>query len=163
MTAMKIVKNPRTDVDVQLLSDVFPDLLPDGREITHGQIEAILKMPRSASRYQTVVRRWRRQIFQERRVYLDGMLAQGRGLIALTPDEMVRFANRRVRAAGRQVKKGLVVAGAPSDVQLSEQMRRYRSLMSVALAKIVSTQRAALRDLGKALAPQKQLPRASGQ
>lgn len=152
--------NPSTAADVQLLWDVFPDLLPDGREITHAQIEAVLKMRHQSSRYRSVVTKWRRQLFRERGVYLDGQVAQGRGFIALAPDEMVRFGNRRVREAGRKFRKGLAVLAAPRDEDLSLDMRRYRQLLEATVVKITHDNRSALRDVARAMAPQPQLPRA---
>lgn len=161
MTALrgKIEKNPRTDVDVQLLRDVFPDLLPDGREVTHAQIETVLSEARISARYKRVVAKWRRQLLMERGIWLDGLLAQGRGFVALTPDEMVRFGNRGVRAAGRKLRKALVVASTPNDAALSDQTRRWRGLLTIAMEKIAQEHKTTLREVGKALAPMKQLPR----
>jgi hypothetical protein len=154
-----IVKNPRTDVDVALLRDVFPDLLPDGREVTHSQIEAALRTTRITPRYKNVVGKWRKQVLQERGVWLDGMYAHGRGFVCLTPDEMVRFGNRGVRQAGRKIRKALMVASTPDDVALSEEMRKYRGLLTVAMEKIARDHKSILREVSKSLAPMKQLPR----
>lgn len=160
---MKLIKNPRTDVDVALLNAVFPDLLPDGREITHEQVEAVLKMNRAMNRYRAVTSRWRRNLLSERGVYLDGQLAQGRGFIVLTPDEMVRFGNRSVRTAGRKLRKAIAVVAAPKDEQLSENTRRYRQLLGAAIEKIEAENRSSIRAIGKSLAPMKQLPRAANE
>lgn len=159
---MKIVKNPRTEADVQLLLSVFPDVVQDGRRITHEQIEIVLKMTKLTSRYRTVVNRWRRVLFTERRVFLDGRIGDGSGFIALTPDEMVRFANREVRASGRKLKKALAVGSAPNDAELSVGMLKYRQLLEAAMLRIAQEQRTVLRAVSKALPPMKQLPRASG-
>jgi hypothetical protein len=156
---VKIEKNPLTDVDVQLLCDVFPDLLPDGRLITHEQIEAALREHRITSRYKRVVEKWRRRLLDERSVFLDGMVANGRGFVALTPDDMVRFGNRNVRSIGRKLRKTLKVMLTPDDAALSEDTRRYRGLLTVALEKINAEQRSVLREVTRALAPMKQLPR----
>jgi len=156
---LKIVKNPRTDVDVQLLCDVFPDLLPDGREITHAQVEAALHANRRTARYRTVVAKWRRRVMRERCVFLDGISAQGRGFVALTPDEMVRYGNRNVRHAGRKIRKALAVASTPDDRSLSEETRKYRALLTVAMTKILAQHGDSLRDVSRALQPMKQLPR----
>lgn len=155
---LRIIKNPNTDADVQLLRTVFPDLLPDGREVTHEQIEAALRESRKSSRYKRTVNKWRRQLFAERRVFLDGQTASGRGFVALTPDEMVRFANRRVREVGRKLRKAIAVASAPNDVELSEDVRRYRGLLEAAMVKMAAENRTTLRDVTRALAPMKQLP-----
>jgi hypothetical protein len=156
---MKIEKNPRNDVDVALLSKVFPDLLPDGREIAHEQIEAVLTMNRAQSRYRTVVQKWRKQLLAERGIWLDGQLAHGRGFIVLTPDEMVRFGNRGVRAAGRKLRHALAVVSAPKDEQLSDDTRKYRGLLEAAIVKIAAENKSTIRAIGKALTPMKQLPR----
>ena len=157
---MRIEKNPRTDVDVALLMAVFSDLLPDGREIAHEQIEAVLTTNRATSRYRTVTNKWRRDLLNERGVYLDGQMAHGRGFVVLTPNEMVRFGNRSVRAAGRKFRRALAVVAAPKDEDLSADPRRYRALLSAAIEKIASENRHTLRSIGKALAPPQQLPRA---
>jgi|SRR5262245_51813122 len=159
---MTIEKNPRTDVDVQMLWTVFPDILPDGREITHEQLEAVLHESRVTSRYRRVTEKWRKRLLVERSVWLDGMCAGGRGFIALTPDEMVRFSNRGVRAAGRKIRRMLHIAAVPADVALSEDVRRYRALLMVAMEKIAQEHQGTLRAVSKALAPQKPLPRAAG-
>lgn len=155
---MRIVKNPNTDADAQVLWTVFPDLLPDGRQVTHEQIEAALREGRKSSRYRRVVTNWRRRLFTERRVYLDGQVASGRGFIALTPDEMVRFANRRVREAGQRIRKAIAVASSPSDAELSGDVRRYRNLLEAAMVKMAHENKTALREVSKALAPMEQLP-----
>lgn len=155
----QIVKSPRTDIDVQQLASVFPDLIPDGREITHEQIEAVLSESRKSARYKRVVTRWRRGLLQERGLYLDGQVAQGRGFVVLTPDEMVRFGNRKVRSAGKMFRKALAVAATPNDNALSDDVRRWRGLLTVAVEKIAAEHRTVLRDVSRALTPQKQLPR----
>ena len=157
-----IIKNPTTDVDVKLLRDVFPDLVPDGREITHEQIEAVLRVSKISARYRRVVAKWRRQLLQERSVYLDGLQANGRGFVVLTPDEMVRFANRRVREAGRKVRKNIHIAALPNDAALSDDVRRWRALLLVAVEKISREHSRALREVSKSLAPARQLPRVVG-
>ena len=130
---MTIQKNPAIEADVRLLLTVFPDLLPDGRVILHEQLEATLKMSRLTSRYRTVVTKWRKVVFNERRVELDGRSAEGRGYVVLTPDEMVRYGNRNVRAAGRKIQKAIQVASAPNDEELSTDVRRYRMLLMGAI------------------------------
>lgn len=156
---MTIEKNPRTNVDVDLLWKVFPDLLPDGREVTHEQIEAVLHESRLSARYRRVVAKWRRQLLNEKGVCLDGQMAHGRGFVALTPDEMVRFGNRQVRQAGRKIRKGLQVASAPDDAALSADVKRYRGLLMTAMEKIHQSHKGMLRDVSRALAPIRQLPR----
>lgn len=159
----KIVKNPRTDVDVELLRKVFPDLLPDGREVLHSQIESVLGSSRLTSRYKRVVTKWRRGLLLERSVWLDGMLADGRGFVALTADEMTRFGNRAVRATGRKLQRAIAVVMAADEHELSESARLWRGKLIMAMEKMTADQRAALRDISKALRPIKQLPRAGGE
>ncbi|HWB15960.1 MAG TPA: hypothetical protein VG538_06085 [Vicinamibacterales bacterium] len=152
-------RDPQNDADVRLLMQVFPDILPDGRTITHAQLEGALKLSRVSSRYKTVVNKWRKILQAERCVYLDGMIGRGHGFVSLTPDEMVRFSNRTVRASGRKLKKALAVVSMPDDHQLSQDTLKYRGLLQAALEKISVEQRAAIRDVTRALAPMKQLPK----
>lgn len=159
---MKFVKNPEHDADVRRLLQVFPDILPDGRCLTHEQIEAAITCSRLSSRYRAVVHKWRRVLLTERSVYLDGLSASGKGFVSLTPDEMVRYGNRGVRFAGRKLRKALAVVSLPNDAALSEDTRRYRGLLETAIAKITHEQRIALRDVSRSLAAPKQLPRAQG-
>lgn len=156
---MKIVKNPRNDVDVEMLKKVFPDLLPDGREITHEQLETVLQTPRTLSRYHTVINKWRKQLLHERGLWLDGHVLHGRGFVVLEPDAMVHYANRGVRSAGRKLRKNLAIMSAPKDIELSEDTRRYRRLLEAAVVKITTENRKTLREVGRALTPPKQLPR----
>jgi hypothetical protein len=153
--------DPKNEADVQQLLRIFPDILPDGRLITHEQIEAALSMSRLSAKYRSVVTKWRRVLQYERCIYLDGLSSKGRGFVSLTPDEMIRFGNRGVRAAGRKLRRALQVVSLPDDAALSEETRKYRGLLSLAMEKIIADHRSALRDVSRALAPIKQLPRAS--
>lgn len=157
----RIYKDPQNDADVRRLQQVFPDLLPDGRRISHEQIETCLRLSRLSSRYKTVVGKWRRLIFTERRIWLDGRAAEGFGFVVLTPDEMVRFANREVRASGRKLKKAIAIASAPDDSELSADVLRYRKVLEIAALKIAQEHRHSLHEVGKALRPMQQLPRAA--
>jgi hypothetical protein len=152
-------QDPQTEVDVRHLMGVFSDLLPDGRLVGHGQIEAAITVSRTDARYRTVVRKWRKELLDERGVFLDGLSANGQGFVALTPDEMVRHGNRGVRMAGRKLTRALMVMSVPADVALSEEMRRYRGRLSVAVESIARQNKAALREVTRALAPMPTLPR----
>lgn len=50
----------------------------------------------------------------------------------------------------------------PDDEELSFESRRYRGLLQVAMERIASEHKSALRDISKALAPMRQLPKVSG-
>lgn len=152
-------RNPNTDEDVRQLQIVFGDLLPDGRLVTHQQIEAVIGVSHLTAHYRTVTNRWRKLLVAERSVYLDGVAAQGSGFVSLTPDEMVRFGNRGARIAGRKVLRSMAVMSLPDDAALSEGMRRYRARLSMAVAQIAETHRTQLRDVSRALAPTPSLPK----
>lgn len=156
----KIVKNPLTAVDVQRLWTAFPDLLPDGRVITHDQIEAVLQEPRTSARYRRVVSKWRRQLWTERSVVLDGISARGRGYVSVTNEEMPRQGHRDGRVGLRKIKKAIAVAATPEDAALSEHTRRYRLLFVAAMEKTVRDHQRTLKDVMQALGPVKQLRQA---
>lgn len=161
----RIERDPRTDADVQRLLQVFDDLLPDGRTIKHEQIEAALTLNRLSSRYRTVTNKWRRVLQHERAIVLDGRAAEGQGFVSLTPDDMIRFSNRGVRALGRRIRKLMAIASVPSDAQLSADMAKYRHRLAMAIAQIAGTHGSSIRDVSRSLQPLKQLPQrvASGQ
>lgn len=155
--------NPRINADVQLLLGRYRDLIPDGRIIAHEEIESLLKLNRKQGRYQTVTNKWRRVLLEEQRVYLDGRSSRGVGFTVLTPDDMVRFGNREIRAVGRRVRKAIQVAGLPDPSSLTtSDLRNYQARLMVACHQIESTHKRALIDLTQVLRPARGLPRASG-
>ena len=157
----QFVRNPRIEADVQLLLGRFRDLLPDGRIVAHEEVEALLQLNRKANRYQTVTTRWRRVLLDEQRIFLDGRSALGHGFKSLTPDDMVRYSNRRVRSVGRILKKAIYVAGLPDPSELSSsELRTFQARLFVACEQVLSTHRRVLVDLTKAMQPPRQLPRA---
>lgn len=160
----RFIRNPSIEADVTLLLGRFRDLIPDGHLIAHEEIESLLKLSRKQSRYQTVTNRWRRVLLDEQRLFLDGRSALGTGFKVLTPDEMIRYSNRRVRAVGRVLRKAIQVASLPNPDELtSGQLRTYQARLMVAAEQVLGTHRRVLIDLTKALQPPRQLPRAMGQ
>lgn len=162
MKQARFDRNPRIDADVQLLLGRFRNLLPDGRVLQHVEIETLLKLPRASSRYRTVTNKWRRVLFDEQHVYLDGRAAHGDGFVALTPDEMIRFANRRVRAVGRALGKAIKIIATPRAEDLTDNsLRIYQARLLVVTEQVLQTHKHALLDMTKALRPSPVLPRAS--
>jgi len=153
-------RNPRIDADVDLLLGRFRDLVPDGRVVAHEEIESLLKIGRKQSRYQTVTTKWRRVLLQEQRVFLDGRSALGRGFVSLTPDDMIRYSNKRVRQVGRMIRKAIQVASLPEPSELkNSEMRNYQARLLLACEQVAQAHRHVLVDLTKALQPARQLPR----
>lgn len=160
MKPARLERNPRVDADVQVLLGRFRDLIPDGRIIAHEEIETLLKLNRRQGRYLTVTGKWRKVLLNEQRVFLDGRSAGGRGFSVLTPDEMIRYSNKRVRQVGRILRKAIQVASLPDPSELkSSEMRNYQARLFVACEQLVSTHKHVLLDLTKALQPPRQLPR----
>lgn len=158
---MTIEKNPKVASDVELLLGRFRDLLPDGRLIAHSEIESLLSLDRKQSRYHTVTAKWRAVLLTEQRVFLDGRSANGNGFISLTPDEMVRYSNRRVRQVGRILRKAITVGSLPDPSELkSSEMRTYQARLLLLCEQVVQTHKRGLVDLTRALQPPRQLPRA---
>jgi|GraSoiStandDraft_4_1057263.scaffolds.fasta_scaffold146857_2 hypothetical protein len=155
-------RNPRIDADVQLLLGRFRNLLPDGRVLQHVEIEGLLQLTRTSSRYRTVTDKWRRVLFDEQHVFLDGRSAHGEGFTALTPDEMIRFANRRVRAVGKALHKAIKIIATPQPGDLTDNsLRIYQARLLVVTEQVLNTHKHALLDMTKALRPAPVLPRAS--
>lgn len=148
----------RTDADVRLLTERFSGILPDGRLISHEDIEAAVGLDREDSRYKTVTKHWRRVLFEEQRIFLDGRAAEGHGFKALAPDEMVRYANREVRAVGRRLKRALIVAATPSDDEIADPNNRaYRARLLSATEQIAQAHGRVMKELSAALRPPRQL------
>lgn len=159
MAKTQFVKEPRTDADVGRLLATFT-IRPDGHIISHDAIEQCVTLRRQDARYRTVTNHWRRRVFQEQRVFLDGRTAEGRGFKALTPDEMVRYSNRQVRAIGRQLKRALIIAATPTDDEIVDpHTRAYRTRLLSAAEQIAAAHDRVLRDIGGALKRPAQLPR----
>jgi hypothetical protein len=161
-TNARFMKQPRIDADVQLLLGRFRDLLPDGTVIQHAEIERLLNLKRRDGRYQTVTKRWRQVLFEEQRIFLDGRAALGQGFKSLTPDDMVRYSNKRVRAIGRLLRKAIAVAALPQPNELSTDARVYQARLLLAAEQIMTTHKRVLVDLSTALKPPRQLPRVAG-
>jgi len=124
----KIIANPRIEADVELLRKAFPNMEPEGQIIRHTELEALLKMRRSQSRYKTVTRKWRDLVFQETQCYLDGRTAEGQGFRVLNGDQMVRCGARKIRSAGKLTRQAVVVLAAPADGAISDSnARSYRA------------------------------------
>lgn len=152
------LREPRTDLDVKLLLEQFPNLLPDGRLLTHETVERILRIGRDKAHYRTVTDHWRKAVFQEQRIFLDGRSAQGHGFKALTPDEMVRYANREVRAVGKRLRRAIIVAATPQDDELLDpHTRLYRARLLSATEQIAQAHGRVVRELSAALRAPKQL------
>lgn len=152
------VREPHTDADVRLLIERCGNLLPDGRLIAHEFIEQAIRVARDTSHYLTVTKHWRRAVFEEQRVFLDGRSAGGHGFKALTPDDMVRFANREVRAIGRRLKRALIVAATPHDDEILDgNTRLYRARLLSATEQIAQAHGRIVRELSSALTPPRQI------
>jgi hypothetical protein len=157
----RFIREPRTDADVKLLMEQFADILPDGRLIAHETIEGVLALSRDQARYKTIMKHWRRNLFEEQRVWLDGRAAEGHGFKVLTPDEMVRYANREVRAIGRKLKRAILIAASPLDDEIDASNRLYRARLLSATEQIAQAHGRVVRELTKALQPPRQLRKVS--
>lgn len=158
MAAQRFQKDPRTDADVQVLLRHYQDLLADGRILTHEELEGLLKMRRTDARYKTVLRHFRRVVFNERQIFLDGVSAEGLGFRALTGNDMVRYGNRRLRHVGRTLKKAVRVLATPHDDEISDpHARAYRARVLVVAEQMAATHGRSMREVTTALRAPTQL------
>jgi hypothetical protein len=119
-------------------------------------------MGHATSRYRTVTDRWRKVLFDEQHVFLDGRAAHGEGFVVLTPDEMIRYANRRVQAVGRALRKAVKIIALPRPDDLTDNANRiYQARLLVTTEQILHAHKHAILDLTKALRPTPVLPRAT--
>lgn len=155
---MTIEVNPRNEADVQVLRKRYTDLEPDGRVIRHDELEAVLGLSRTEARYRTVIAKWRKVLWDESQLYLDGMSAEGQGFRVLNGNQMVQHGNKRLRWAGRSIKTAVRVLATPRDDEITDpHARNYRARALVVAEQLVVSHGRSMRELTTALKAPKQL------
>lgn len=94
-----------TAADVKKLKEALSADLKVDQVIPHEQIEAVIALKRTTSRYRTVVSAWRRQLLDEQNVDLDSIA--GVGYLVLTEPERVRVSIRDHRRGTRKVSRSV--------------------------------------------------------
>jgi hypothetical protein len=155
---VKIVTNPSVTVDVDRLVAHF-GVLESDQVLLHSEIEGVLGMPRISSRYKTVLKKFRRRVGEEQRVYIDGRHAHGDGFIVLKGDACIGWAHAQAKRSVKHINRAKWVASMPAPEELTPEKRNFQAQLFVALDRISQGQKAALMDFSKAVAPQKTLPR----
>lgn len=88
-----------TAMDVRKLNEAFPELT-EGDEIAHADIEALLGLAHTVSRYRTVTNAWRRSVLNDRNIEVAAVA--GEGFRCLTAPERVSGGIRGVQIGTRK-------------------------------------------------------------
>lgn len=153
------VKDPRTDADVNLVLNGLGELSPDGRVITHKQVEALLRVPRTHSHYKLVMKHVRCRIEDERSLVLDGRGLKGEGWLLLTRPEQVSRGHRGVALSIRSAKKQTRRMSMPLAEELPESMRAFRAGFVASMSRVFHAHEQAQKDTRLMPGAVKSLPR----
>ncbi len=145
-----------TEPDVKLLLAAFPD--PQrGQLITHEQIEGVITVHRSSSRYRTVVAAWRRRLINESN--LDTTAIPGVGIRVLAEYD-------RVTASAKDYRRGVATVGKAtrrvSRVQverLTEQEQTKAEHVRRQMEATLAAGRQSVKEIAIRLAPPESNPR----
>src|SRR4030095_11956008 len=130
------------NLDVERLHNAFPEVARLlGQVIPHEQIESILHMRRTDSRYRGVLWQWRNEVEQKTGIWIDGKHSEaiGVGFMVLAAKPLLMHANRKREQAARTALKSARRAANANPEQLTTAERRLRdhiatSARSAALA-----------------------------
>lgn len=125
-----------TAPDVDKLNEAFPDLVRNGRILTHQEIEVASGLVYGTNRYQTVVQAWRKRL-AKKGIILSGRKAKGKGYAVLTGDQIVDYAQEKIQHAGRKVKHAVIAVSHVPDNELSTERRRYRDQLIAQAASLL--------------------------
>ena len=112
-----------TITDVAKLQETIP--LEEGQEVTHEQIEKILRISRGTTRYRTVTFRWKKLIYEK---YNKLLVPRFRvGWIVANAHLRMDAAARRNKSGVRQIVTAKVIAVQTADKQLTAGERKVKA------------------------------------
>lgn len=105
----------------------------DGRLIPHEVIERILGLDHRSHRYRTIISRWRRELLNgPENVYLNGILARGKGFICCDPATMVRQSVVQFKRGSKSISLGTqLVVQAPAQELNGTDRKKKEHITSV--------------------------------
>lgn len=144
--------------DIRRLDEAFPvSSLTEGRVIKHEELEAVLELKRTSSRYYAVVRSWISHCRNSDNIFL--VWEPRVGLKVLPPAEVLDHAETKTRQKIRQTARAIRLFGWVDRGRLDEVgQRRLDHQLRVAGA-IKDSLDAAKKQLAVELAPAKSLPK----
>ena len=115
-----------TAMDVRQLVETFGQSPIEGREITHEEVERVIGVARSASRYKSVTGAWRRHMLAEHNV--DVGAVAGVGFRILRPDERVTASVKSfqggTRKQMRSIKRVMLVRSDDEVIRRKQDVMR---------------------------------------
>lgn len=87
-----------------------------GQEWTHEEIEGVINVERTTSRYRAITNTWRKQLLRLHQLVVDAV--PGEGFRCLTDGEALRHSDKQLKSSGRKLKKARQTALAVDDTKL---------------------------------------------
>jgi hypothetical protein len=128
-----------TGPEVKKLEEAFPEMEKRrGTTILHEDIEAVLRLPRTESRYKTVVNAWRSKVRREHGIDIRGDLPEviGVGYRVLAHVEQAQFGNTRTRWGTRQIGRAQVSMAYVDQSVLPADVKRQLEHDQMVVAKL---------------------------
>jgi hypothetical protein len=136
MSLENIRNGQSTRPDVELLMKAFPSLRRDGSVVAHEEIAKIIGHQHGTTRYRTVVEAWKKAVFREYGIVLDGRLAVGEGFYPLKPAEHNQYAKRQTKTVHRRIRFAAAVVGVVPDEELTTPQRLERDHIALHLTTV---------------------------
>ena len=116
-----------TEADVRALNERWP-ALKDGDELSHEEVEAVVKQERGSNRYRSITTAWRRDLLRANNIDLAPI--PGVGFRCLLPEERISVSIKGfqsgVRKTMRSVKRSAYVRTSDAILRGKQDlMRRF--------------------------------------
>lgn len=112
-----------TGPDVKLIREVFPDdCLTENKEIPYSEIELAISILRGSSRFRTVTDAWRRAVERDTGIVID--VIPGSGFIVLSDRGKLDLSGRKLREAGRKVRRSVKIMALTDPLALTAEERK---------------------------------------
>lgn len=113
-----------TEPEVNMLREKFGSPVP-GTVISYDQIEQTIKVPKTASRFRTVLNAWRAKLDREHNILLGAIPSVG--FKVMNSSERVNHSGKTYKKGLRSISKSVRVASTTSVDSLSPDEMRART------------------------------------
>jgi hypothetical protein len=145
-------------LDFTKLSEAFPvPELTEGRVITHAELEAVINVKRTSSRYYGVINAWVAKQKSSNGIILVWQVSVG--LKVLNPAEVMEFAETRTKQKVRQLGKAIRIFGWVDRKRLDSVGQKRLDHQLMVTAKLSQLAGESQKELATELAPIKSLPK----
>lgn len=145
-------------LDAQKLDEIFPPAeLPEGKTISHEELERILGITAKTGRYYGVIDSWRAKLKNKMGIHVEWQ--PGRGLKVLNPAELLDHTEGQARTKGKQYARKLGAFRFVPRERLDATGQARLDHCVVLAAKTREFVLGSVKELAIDLAPIKSLPR----